>query len=98
MSRYSASLADDIAARSPDPQAEERALLRQAMLDRLIDALTALPPRERAVATLRLMRGCSTVEVATELAMAPGTVKATLHHARAKLQRTCDWTAPAQRL
>lgn len=85
--RYAPALADDLDERLPEAVAVERALRRQEMCDRATDLVLALPERERAVALFRLMLGRSTAEVATTLGMAPGTVKATLHHATTKLRR-----------
>lgn len=66
----------------------ERALARDDVSDRVLDAVAALPPRQRAVVIARWLQGQSTAEAAKELDMAPGTVRATLFHARTVL-RVC---------
>ena len=49
-------------------------------------AVRALPDRERAAVTLHYVEDLPINEVASILEIAPGTVKATLSHARAKLR------------
>lgn len=51
-------------------------------------AVRALPERERAAVTLHYIEDLSVGEVAAILEIAPGTVKATLAHARQKLRAT----------
>jgi RNA polymerase sigma-70 factor (ECF subfamily) len=57
--------------------------------DRDIDlerALRALPPRERLAVALFYFLGLDTTQTAAVMDCAPGTVKATLHHARTRLR------------
>lgn len=49
-------------------------------------ALADLPLRQRAAVVLRYLAGLSVAEVATAMGCAEGTVKATLHHALARLR------------
>lgn len=53
--------------------------------ERILEAVKSLPPREKAVFVLRHYEGLPVAEVAEVLEIAPGTVKAALHHALAKL-------------
>lgn len=53
--------------------------------DRIREAVAGLPPREKAVFVLRHYEGLPVAEVAEVLEIAEGTVKATLHHALARL-------------
>jgi RNA polymerase sigma factor (sigma-70 family) len=50
------------------------------------DAVQALPPRERTMVALRYGADRMESEIAELLKVAPGTVSATLHHARASLR------------
>jgi RNA polymerase sigma factor (sigma-70 family) len=50
------------------------------------DAFAALPPRQRAIAVLRIHVGLSEAETAAALGCSIGTVKSTLHAARRRLQ------------
>lgn len=50
------------------------------------EAVTALPPRQRAVVIARFYLGLGVVETATVLGCAPGTVKAHTHQAIASLR------------
>ena len=60
--------------------------------DRWWPAVRALPDRECAAITLHYLEDLSIADVAAILEIAPGTVKATLSHAREKLRVTL--TAP----
>jgi RNA polymerase sigma factor (sigma-70 family) len=51
----------------------------------LENAFDALPPRQRAVAVLRLYLGLSEAETAASLGISPGGVKSQLHEARRRL-------------
>ena len=53
----------------------------------VLNAVLALPERQRDVVLLRLVEGMSTAETARLLECAEGTVKATLHQATLKLQQ-----------
>ena len=80
------------AGREPD-RVSERAALRQAV----VLALLELSDRQRDVVIYRLLEGRSTRETATALGVAEGTVKATLHHALARLEPyLSDWAPTAQ--
>lgn len=52
----------------------------------MLQELLELPDLQRDVVILRLLEGCSTRETAELLGRAPGTVKASLHRAVAKLK------------
>jgi RNA polymerase sigma factor (sigma-70 family) len=52
------------------------------------EAFDGLPPRQRAVAVLRLYAGLSEAETGTVLGCSVGTVKSQLHDARARLARS----------
>jgi RNA polymerase sigma-70 factor (ECF subfamily) len=52
----------------------------------LWDTVQALPPRERTMVALRYGADRTELEIAELLKVAPGTVSATLHHARASLR------------
>jgi RNA polymerase sigma-70 factor (ECF subfamily) len=60
--------------------------------DRWWNAVRALPDRERAAVTLHYLEELSINEVADVLEVAPGTVKASLSHARQKLRITLSDT------
>jgi len=60
--------------------------------DALIDAVMALPERQRDVVLLRLVEGMSTADTARILRCAEGTVKATLHQANRKLREQLEET------
>lgn len=52
----------------------------------LLNALTSLPPRQRAVVLLRYVEDLSVADVADTLGCSEGTVKSQAHHARTNLQ------------
>ena len=60
--------------------------------DRWWSAVRALPDRERAAVTLHYLEDLSIAEVAQILEVAPGTVKASLSHARQKLRSALSTT------
>ncbi len=68
--------------RESDPQAERE---RGDRAERLRAAVDALPPRQKEMILLRL-EGLEVSEIAEATGAAEGTVKATLHQARAKLE------------
>ena len=69
----------------PDASAERGELRRS-----IYEALSELPQRERDVVILRMLEQRSTRETAEQLGCAVGTVKASLHHALAKLQTSME--------
>jgi len=79
--------------RAPRDRPDEAAVAARAAAagdpDRDIDlerALRALPPRERLAVALFYFVGLDTTETAAVMNCAPGTVKATLYHARTRLR------------
>ncbi len=58
--------------------------------DEMLDALAQLAPRRRAVVVLRYYEGLTQDEIATALAMRPGTVKSTLHRALSDLREVIE--------
>lgn len=63
----------------------------RAFLSRRVrTAVAGLPRRQREVVELRYLRGMTTREVADSLAVAEGTVKASLHAALGNLQSSAD--------
>ena len=58
--------------------------------DELADALSALPPRRRAVVVLRYYERLELDEIADVLGISVGTVKSTLHRALAQLKGTLE--------
>lgn len=60
----------------------------------LLNALTALPPRQRAVVLLRYVEDLSVAEVADTLDCSEGTVKSQAHRARTNLQAHLGLTYP----
>lgn len=60
----------------------------------LNEAIMQLPDRERDVVILRLLEQRSTLETASALGCAEGTVKAALHHAVGKLRTSIKEWAP----
>jgi RNA polymerase sigma-70 factor (ECF subfamily) len=67
----------------------ERDDLTDECLD-LRDAIDALPTRMRLVVCLHYLGGFTVVEVGEALAVSPGTVKSTLHDARARLRTSLE--------
>lgn len=70
----------------PEPHAPE---LGEATDDLdLLRAIAALPPRQRQVVVLRYLLDMDTYATARSMGIAPGTVKATLHHALSALRES----------
>lgn len=65
-----------------------RALARDDLSGDVLEAIAALPPRQTSVVIMRCVLGESVSATATKLSMAPGTVRATLFHARKTLQKS----------
>lgn len=78
------SLADALADPSPDAD-PARARARTEGSERLNAAVAALPPRQKEMILLRL-EGLEIADIAAAVGAAEGTVKATLHQARARLE------------
>lgn len=72
-------------AASPEATAEQRELARV-----LTSGIASLPPRFRAVVTLRYLDGYELAEIAEILGWPLGTVKSRLHHALRQLRRELD--------
>lgn len=81
----------------PEREAVALALQIQELHDATIDAIMALPPRQRTSAIARWLAGRSIEEIAALLHVAPGTVKATLHHARKNLRAALTGVDPSTR-
>lgn len=79
-----------VRSRSREPEAEELADVATPGAGRqsgdLLEAVLALPERQREVLLLRLVEGLTVVETAERLQCAEGTVKASLHHATQRLR------------
>jgi RNA polymerase sigma-70 factor (ECF subfamily) len=71
--------------RSQD-QSAEAAVIREQEKRRLMDALSTLPPRERAAVVLREIEGLSTSEVASVMGSAEATVRSQVARAIARLR------------
>ena len=66
----------------------QRLLGREQQRELIVEALGALPEKERAALTLRDMEGLSTREVAAILGSSEATVRSRLHLARRQLLKT----------
>ncbi|HEC23143.1 MAG TPA: RNA polymerase sigma factor [Chloroflexi bacterium] len=67
---------------APEPSAEQAELLQKIQ-----EAIDALPFEQRAVIVLHYLNGLSVKEIAEVLECPVGTVKSRLHHARRKLRK-----------
>lgn len=56
----------------------------------VLDAIAELPDRQRAVIVLHYLHDLTTDEIANDLGSRPGTVRAQLHQARARLATLLD--------
>ena len=74
----------------PGNETADRDTEQRALRAALLDAVFALPEREREIVIARLIDGRSTRETAEALGCAEGTVKAGLHHALVKLRPTLE--------
>ena len=76
----------------PDPgrpaEAEEE-LLGAERWERLLEALAALPAKERAALVLRDLEGLTSEQVARVLGSRPGTVRGQIASARMRIRRFC---------
>ena len=80
-------LEDDVAAKGPLPDVETE---RSALGERLRAALDELPEHYRLAVVLFDVEGYSHAEIAEILAMAPGTVRSAVFHARRRLRALLD--------
>ena len=80
-------LGDDVAAKGPLPDVETE---RAALGERLRAALDELPEHYRLAVVLFDVEGYSHAEIAEILAMAPGTVRSAVFHARRRLRALLD--------
>lgn len=82
-----------IAVEAPEPSvrasAEETLLLAERRSS-VLEALDSLPLKERAALVLRDLEGLSSEEVARILGSRPGTVRAQIASARAKIRAHCE--------
>lgn len=85
-SRVSTVEASDGRAGTAQHEIVARALARDELSDQILQAIAALPPRQRSVVNMRCILGQSTTATAVELGLARGTVRATLFQARAALR------------
>jgi RNA polymerase sigma-70 factor (ECF subfamily) len=60
------------------------------------DAVRGLPPQQRTAIALRYLLDLSQAEIATAMGIAPGTVSATLHAARRRLEPLLHANGPDQ--
>jgi RNA polymerase sigma-70 factor (ECF subfamily) len=60
---------------------------RKELLDRIREAVDALPPYHRGVIIMREIEGMSYKEMAAAMKVSKGTIMSRLHHARHKLQK-----------
>ena len=72
-----------VARRTPDPFVEHGEL----QADHLADVVRALPSPMKEAVVLRYYLQLSEADIARTLGIAPGTVKSTLHRARAALKK-----------
>ncbi len=81
--------ADDPAGLLPTAPAASpsKALGRQELLEKIREAVDALPPYHRGVIIMREIEGMSYKEMAEAMKVSKGTIMSRLHHARHKLQR-----------
>ncbi|HYR46147.1 MAG TPA: sigma-70 family RNA polymerase sigma factor, partial [Thermoanaerobaculia bacterium] len=70
------------------PRAEEE-LLGAERWNRLLEALAALPSRERAAVVLRDLEGLTSEQVARVLGSRPATVRGQIASARTRIRRFC---------
>ncbi len=81
-----------VAAEMPEPSVSataEETLLRAERRSRVLEALDCLPARERAALVLRDLEGLTSEEAARVLGSRPGTVRAQVVAARAKIRAHC---------
>lgn len=64
-----------------------RALGRRELLEKIKEAVDALPPYHRGVIIMREIEGMSYKEMAEAMKVSKGTIMSRLHHARQKLQK-----------
>lgn len=81
--------ADDPAGLLPTAPASSpaKALGQQELLEKIREAVDALPPYHRGVILMREVEGMSYKEMAEAMKVSKGTIMSRLHHARQKLQK-----------
>ena len=87
--RRRAPLASGSAADPASPPQAEDDLLKAERWNRLIEALGALPVRERAVLVLRDLEGLTSEQVARVLGSRPATVRGQIASARMRIRALC---------
>ncbi len=73
------------------------ALIRDETARLMVDAVRGLPERQREVVTLHFLQDLSYAEIADALGVAVGTVKATIHAAKASLRKSMAAAEPRPR-
>jgi RNA polymerase sigma-70 factor (ECF subfamily) len=68
----------------------ESALLERETLGVVVTAITALPPAQRTVITMRDVEGCSPEEVCEALGVSEGNQRVLLHRARSKVRAALE--------
>jgi RNA polymerase sigma-70 factor (ECF subfamily) len=66
----------------------DEAMIRDETARLMVDAIRGLPERQREVLTLHFLQDLSYAEIGDALGVAVGTVKATVHAAKASLRKT----------
>lgn len=75
----------------------DAALIEDETSRLIVDAIRALPDRQREVLTLHFLQDLSYEEIANALGIAIGTIKATIHAAKSSLRKTLTAGEPRQR-
>jgi RNA polymerase sigma-70 factor (ECF subfamily) len=75
----------------------DAALIEDETARLMVDAIRALPDRQREVLTLHFLQDLSYEQIASALGLAIGTIKATIHAAKSSLRKTLTAGEPRQR-